>query len=255
MKKATLIGVILAGVIVSASADNIVIDSIRGNGSMSFWGAQASTTARVEWAASLTDAGRTNWHVLTEVIMTNAIMSVDVPMFFRIVGQPDTNQLFSVANYTGTTDWHSGKNRGQSFTPDVLGADGSGTSGTFDSVFLKSITFRWADSSTFRPAVCYIYDTSGWNTLVQDPSGLLTGQGHLYSSSALQGDTYLFDNVVLNRTSKYFALLPASSELVYDPQFTYPYEGGSRLFLDGSLRETATDLHFEVQLSHTPVSD
>jgi hypothetical protein len=82
---------VVAGVISSAGAQNIVIDSISGNGSMAFWGAKVGSTATVEWAASLTDAGRTNWHGLTNVVVSADIMTNDVPMFFRVRGTPATN--------------------------------------------------------------------------------------------------------------------------------------------------------------------
>jgi hypothetical protein len=56
---------------------------------MSFRGAQVGTTATVEWAASLTDAGRTNWHILTNIVVTSDVMTNDIPMFFRVRGTLD----------------------------------------------------------------------------------------------------------------------------------------------------------------------
>jgi N-acetylneuraminic acid mutarotase len=78
----------------ASAAQDIVIDSISGNGTMSFSGAQVGTTATVQWAASLTDAGGTNWHGFTNVVVTAGIMTNDIPMtndvptFFRVRGTP-----------------------------------------------------------------------------------------------------------------------------------------------------------------------
>ncbi|MDD4019165.1 MAG: hypothetical protein PHV28_14620 [Kiritimatiellae bacterium] len=66
----------------------VMIDSIRGNGTMTFSGVATGTTAVIEWAASLTEAGRTNWHTLTTVPVTGTVMTNDVPMFFRVRGIP-----------------------------------------------------------------------------------------------------------------------------------------------------------------------
>ena len=74
--------------VTASSEQDIVIDSISRGGAMSFWGAQEGTTATVEWAASLTEAGRTNWHSLTSIVVTDSIMTNDIPMFFGARGTP-----------------------------------------------------------------------------------------------------------------------------------------------------------------------
>jgi len=68
---------------------SIVIESISRNGSISFSGAQTGTVAVIEWAANLTEQGRTNWHSLYSVSVTNAVMTNDIPMFFRVRGTPE----------------------------------------------------------------------------------------------------------------------------------------------------------------------
>ncbi len=85
--------------VVAANAQEIEIGSIRGNGTMSFWGAQVGTTVAVEWAASLIDAERTNWTGLTRVVVTTDAMTTDIPMFFRVRGVPDTNLLNGLVAY------------------------------------------------------------------------------------------------------------------------------------------------------------
>jgi hypothetical protein len=86
MSKALYVFLVVIAMSVSAFADNIVIDSFSQNGSMTFFGASAGTTATVQWAASLTDSGRTNWHTLTNLVIASNTVTTDVPMFFRVVG-------------------------------------------------------------------------------------------------------------------------------------------------------------------------
>jgi hypothetical protein len=99
MKKSMVVAALLSGLLATATAQDIVIDSVSQNGSMSFEGARFGTTATVEWAASLTEAGRTNWHGLTNLVVTSDPMASDIPMFFRILGQPDTNMMNGLVAY------------------------------------------------------------------------------------------------------------------------------------------------------------
>ncbi|MCE9614332.1 MAG: LamG domain-containing protein [Lentisphaerae bacterium] len=133
MKSAMAIAAVVAGVIATAAAQDLVIDSMSRDGSMSFWGAQVGTTARVEWAASLTDAGRTNWHGLTDVVVTDDVMTNDIPMFFRVRGYPDTNVVHGLVAYypfngnanDASGHGHDGTAMGALPTQDRLGAPNS----------------------------------------------------------------------------------------------------------------------------------
>lgn len=91
MRSRVLIVGTFAGLVAAATAQDITIDSISRNGSLSFSGAEVGTAARIEWAASLTEPGRTNWHVLTNIVVTSESMTNDIPMFFRVRGTPATN--------------------------------------------------------------------------------------------------------------------------------------------------------------------
>ena len=91
MKKTLMTGIALVGIITICGAQEVTVGSIDRNGSMSFFGAENGSTATVEWAASLTDAGRTNWHGLTNVIVSSDTMTTDIPMFFRVRGKPVTS--------------------------------------------------------------------------------------------------------------------------------------------------------------------
>jgi hypothetical protein len=88
MKNSIAVGVVVLGVIVSAGGQGIVIDSFDRNGSITSGGAQVGSTATVEWAASLTEPGRTNWHTLSAILVPNDTMTPDVPVFFRVRGYP-----------------------------------------------------------------------------------------------------------------------------------------------------------------------
>ena len=87
------------GILSSGNAQEISIDSAPRNGAISFSGARIGTTVTVEWAASLTEAGKTNWHVLTNVVATGNAMVADIPAFFRIRGVPDTNVMNGLVAY------------------------------------------------------------------------------------------------------------------------------------------------------------
>ena len=97
MKK-LMLTISVASVMSMAMAE-INIESIRGNGTISYSGVQIGTTARVEWAASLTDQGRTNWYTLSSVVVTSRMMTNDIPMFFRVIGIPSTNLLEGLVAY------------------------------------------------------------------------------------------------------------------------------------------------------------
>lgn len=115
---------------------DITIDSIRGNGSMSFWGATVGTTATVEWAASLTEAGRTNWHVLTNIVVTASVITNDIPMFFRVRGTPDTNLVNGLVAYFP-------------FDGNANDVSGYGNNGTISNATLTVDRFGTADKAMF----------------------------------------------------------------------------------------------------------
>lgn len=74
---------------------------------MSFWGAKQGTTASVEWASSLTDAGRTNWNILTNLLVTSRLMTNDIPMFFRVRGVANTDGwVYWPPSQAGSGHWY-----------------------------------------------------------------------------------------------------------------------------------------------------
>jgi hypothetical protein len=65
------------------------------NGIMEWDGGLLNSIVAIEWAASLTEPGRTNWHLLTNVVVSTTHMKSDIPVFFRLLGSPETNSLLS----------------------------------------------------------------------------------------------------------------------------------------------------------------
>lgn len=87
----SILCIFLAGSLVFNSAYGGEIKSFCKNGSLSFEGLLVGTTATVEWAASLTDAGRTNWQDFACLNVVTNLMTADIPMFFRVRGTSATN--------------------------------------------------------------------------------------------------------------------------------------------------------------------
>lgn len=105
--KRVIMALFLAGVLTTAKAQNVVVDSVAANGSLTYSGVMFGTTATVEWAASLTAPGRTNWHPLTNQIVSGNAMTSDIPMFFRVRGIPYPQTAITNARfYASGNNYH-----------------------------------------------------------------------------------------------------------------------------------------------------
>ena len=91
------------------AAQEIEVTSFHHNGHVTWEGTEIGTTCRVEWAASLTQPGHTNWQTLTEVEVTDNVMTSDVPMFFRVIGVPASVAMSRYELVTGSFTWHQAK--------------------------------------------------------------------------------------------------------------------------------------------------
>lgn len=111
-KTALLIGAAMAGVVASAAAQQIEIDSISRNGSISFSGAPTGTYTAIEWCANLVEPGRTNWHNLNTLFVSANTMTSDIPMFFRVRTIPFWNEAVGVWRLNGNPDDSRGTNNG-----------------------------------------------------------------------------------------------------------------------------------------------
>jgi rhodanese-related sulfurtransferase len=69
-------------------AQEVVIQSLAGNGVLTWSNSAVGGAARVEWAPALNQAWRPSWELLTDIPVTNNVMSRPVPMFYRVVSYP-----------------------------------------------------------------------------------------------------------------------------------------------------------------------
>jgi len=127
----SLVFMALVGYFSNASAQPYgAINEFNPNGTMNLVGYQAGTTARVEWASSLT---QTNWNLLKHAIVTNFDTSSDWPLYFRVEGVPDTNMLKGLVVYysfsgnllDSSAYLHHGTNTGGVFGSDRFGRPSS----------------------------------------------------------------------------------------------------------------------------------
>jgi len=96
---AALAGIIVAPVIALAGS-NVVITSFSANGSLTFSPLHDSDNLfySVEWSPAVEGPWKNNWGALSDMVCTSGEVSVDVPMFYRIVADTerisiDTNRV------------------------------------------------------------------------------------------------------------------------------------------------------------------
>ena len=63
----------------------LVITSFGRNGELTWSNALVGGNASLEWAPSLSSSWRSDWSSLTRIAITSDVMTVSVPMFFRVV--------------------------------------------------------------------------------------------------------------------------------------------------------------------------
>jgi rhodanese-related sulfurtransferase len=87
-----LCGAILSGTILGGPlqgvGQEVVIQSLAGNGVLTWSNSVAGGAARVEWAPSLGAAWKPSWDPLTDIPISNNVMAMPVPMFYRVVSYP-----------------------------------------------------------------------------------------------------------------------------------------------------------------------
>jgi rhodanese-related sulfurtransferase len=89
--------VVTAGIF-NAQAEEIEILSLSRNGSLTWTNSSLDWTCRVEWASSPEGPWQSTWQGLTNLVATNAVMEVKVPMFYRVVAVKPLTQM--VTNIT-----------------------------------------------------------------------------------------------------------------------------------------------------------
>ena len=194
----------------SVVAQKIVINSIDQNGSISFLGAQVGTTATVDWAANLTEVGRTNWHTLKDLVVTASNMTTDIPMFFRVRGIPSLEIIEDFENYTvglpidgqGGWSWWGGD-----CGPVVVANDLTGSSKC-----LRSDSCYWAQWAARN--VHFRFNASMSNTYLQISSKIRSGGGNNCCSEVYLYDLaaqYFIFGMIYNHANSQAALTFATS--------------------------------------------
>lgn len=90
-------------------AQEVVIQSLAGNGVLTWSNSVVGKAARVEWAPSLGATWSASWNRLTDIAITNPVMARPVPMFYRVVSYPLPLQL--VTNLPAATGFELLTNR------------------------------------------------------------------------------------------------------------------------------------------------
>ena len=69
----------------SGRAQDVQILSLSQNGWLAFTNSSLNSTCRVEWASTAAGPWHDSWQPLTQLVVTNPVMEVAVPMFYRVV--------------------------------------------------------------------------------------------------------------------------------------------------------------------------
>ena len=80
-------------------AEEVVIKSFDGNGTLTWSNSLVEGMGTVEWASSLAGPWSRNWRPLIDIPITGSVMTASVPMFYRVVRRtysPLTNQMAEV---------------------------------------------------------------------------------------------------------------------------------------------------------------
>jgi hypothetical protein len=84
------VAVVLSWYLPAAFSDGVVIESIQGNGTMTWSNGAFNGIDRVEWASSPTGSWKQSWQSLVNLPVTGGTTTVEIPMFFRVVYTPET---------------------------------------------------------------------------------------------------------------------------------------------------------------------
>lgn len=169
------------------SAQQIIIDSLDRNGTITYSGITTGEHAAIEWASSLTESNRTNWIALTTVLVTAPTMTNNIPMFFRVRDAVElglTNGLIANYPFSGNANdtsgnGHTGYVSGVVFSTDRFGY--SSGAAAFDGISSKIAISNSADlmfyTNAFTIAMWINLSTSSSEQVFIDKSYLGTGGG------------------------------------------------------------------------------
>ncbi len=92
---AALAAATLAGLALSGIGQEVVIQSLAGNGVLTWSNSVVGGAARVEWAPAMGEPWRPSWELLTDIPITNNVTARPVPMFYRVVSYPLPVQIIT----------------------------------------------------------------------------------------------------------------------------------------------------------------
>ena len=253
MKICLLVVALIIGVASYTSAQGIEIDSIERNGSISFNGAVGGTTATVQWAASLTEDGRTNWHDLANVVVSLDTTTADIPMFFRIMGIPNndifvTNGLVIDYLFDGNANDLSGNGFDGTVNGAVLTSDrfGSPNQAYYFNGSANIIRESYTGSSSVSVSLWFNADADevkgrfiddvdivgGWGEVGYDTGSVYV---HFYGSQYFSGHTEEVVNLSAGSN-----LASSWHHVVAIYQSVTTTSGVAKVYLDGTLRQSVS---------------
>ncbi len=156
----TLIGLSLFAVAAScAVAQELEIDSFRHNGSLSWTHSGTTGSYRVEWSPAPTGTWQQTWQHLTRLPAGGTNITVEVPMFYRVVWEHGTSTPVTVVNELvatgdGTSTNFQGFLDNPNVVPGSLSIQGGSAFFTDDTTgFLNTVDARFGMT---------VYDTGAW---------------------------------------------------------------------------------------------
>jgi hypothetical protein len=148
--------------------------------------------------------------------------------------------------------------RGQSFTPNQLGADGSGTLPSRGRAFLRSFTFAYQSEIDRTATVLYIHDRIPDLVDLNNGAGdvLLQSVGYLDSIGIdprfnFPSRTFIFESSSSLVLSEGYSALFSEGQAIRISSDNNPYSGGSRYWVQNgnlSFRPTGVDTAFAADL-------
>jgi hypothetical protein len=157
---------------------------------------------------------------------------------------------FTVGSFSANTNANK---RGQSFTANVAGNDGTGSSGGANPVYVQSASVGYSTSNTTgRAGTAYLYSSLPTLTdLNNSGTGALaasTGHsdGNVFGTGTFSR-TFTFDAVSIDPTAVYYVLFATNQNLRFDTNA--PYSGGD--LYNTSLGADSSDAQFQVALTTT----
>lgn len=160
-----------------------------------------------------------------------------------------------------TSSSNNGSIRGQSFTPNNIGPNGSGIPPGSGTVLLNSVTFGYESGGSRSATSLYIYRadslptsaelSSGTNALFSSINSFTNSVGN-DPAFGLPTRTFNFTGALLDVNTTYVALTPIDQSIRISVSSPSSYAGGDMFFSSNQANNLA-DAAFRADLTATPV--